>query len=75
MSLSKADLKKLKKALPGDGVSKIEKASGYSPSSIYQTLNKVERYNKVIIDAAIKVIENNNQMLASQKLKIKEVAS
>ena len=75
MSLSKAELKKLKKALPGDGVSQIEKASGYKPSSIYQTLNQVERYNKVIIDAAIKVIEDNKLMLAGQKLKIKELAS
>lgn len=77
--LNNQDLETLKSSLPKDWVEKVREETKYSASRIRQALNFPNKYNKLIINAAIKVAKDYKESeileLEIQKASIQELAS
>lgn len=66
--MTNADLKKLRKKLPSDGVKKIKEKTAFSRQYINQVLNG-DKFNIQIIDAAIEVaLEYKNELEIKTKV-------
>lgn len=57
--LSKEELKKVRKALPEDGIDQISALTGLKASTVKQILFKPERFRKDVIAKAVELGEKN----------------
>jgi len=55
--LNKDALKAIKQKLPKDGIQMISEKTGVSKDSVKKILNEPSRFNKKVIEAALKIIE------------------
>jgi hypothetical protein len=73
VKLSKRELQKIRAALPSGSQAEISTRTGLSIATIKSTLFNPERFNVVVIETALKLIQEQKEKVESFKNLIKEI--